>query len=90
MVMMSAEEVVTVKSADDMTDSDFERHMNMRHSESLGGLGTVEFSHTSTYVIHCWRMFHRTVHRIRLDINHEHAEYLGGSDEQQENRTKAG
>jgi hypothetical protein len=89
-VMVSAEEVVTVKSADSMSDSDFERHMNMRHHDSLGNLGRVDFAHTTAYVIHCWRMFHKSIHRIRVGINHEHAAYQGGGNEQQEDRTKAG
>lgn len=81
--MMSAEKVAVVKHSDDMDDNSFELHMNRRHSESLGGLSDVSFAHTSPYVMHCWRLFHRTLHRLRQpDINHEHAPYQGDRVEQ--------
>lgn len=88
--MVSAERVVVVKHGDDMDDNSFELHMNMRHAESLGGLSDVSFAHASGYVLHCWRIFHKTLHRLRQpDINHEHAPYLGDRLER-EDRSQAG
>lgn len=80
MSLMSAEKVVVVKHIDDMDDNSFELHMNNRHSDSLGGLSDISFAHATTYVVHCWRLFHKTLHRLRQGaITHEHAEYQGDS-----------
>jgi hypothetical protein len=89
--LVSAEDIALVKSAEDMSDSNFELHMNMRHPGESGGLGSIDLSHVSPYVVHCWRMFHRTIHRLRqAGMNHEHAQYQGDNDEQPQDRAKAG
>lgn len=80
MILVSADKVAIVKHGDDMDDNDFELHMNKRHADSLGGLSDVSLAHASSYVVHCWRLFHKTLHRLRQPgINHEHAEYLGSA-----------
>jgi hypothetical protein len=90
--LLSAEnDIALVKSAEDMDDNDFELHINMRHSGELGGLGDISLSHMSAYVVYCWRIFHRTIHRLRQSgMNHEHAPYRGGNGEQPTDRAKAG
>lgn len=66
-------EFTTVRAAEDMPREDFCRHMDMRHSESLGGLTGVPLF-MSDYVERCWRAFHTQLHRLRLQehIDHDH------------------
>jgi hypothetical protein len=90
-ILVSADNVALVKSVDDMDNNDFELHMNKRHSGELGGLGDISLTHMSAYVIYCWRIFHKTIHRLRQSgMNHEHAPYRGGNDEQSQDRAKVG
>lgn len=64
-----------VRSADNMSLEDFEMHMNMRHSDSLGGMEHITLRPSQQYVNFCWRKFHSTIHRLRADIMHEHGPY---------------
>lgn len=73
--MNSIEASTLVRSADNMDDEDFERHMNHRHSESLGGLDNINLEHCSDYVISCWRKFHNALHRWHPDTEHDHGPY---------------
>jgi hypothetical protein len=64
-----------VVSADEMDSATFRRHMNHRHLDSLGYAGRLPrrvFGTYSDYIEHCYRAFHSTLHRLRLDIEHEH------------------
>jgi hypothetical protein len=75
---MNTESVPLVRNADNMDDETFVMHMNSRHAGNLGGLEELNLDHASPYVVHCWRLFHNTIHRIftpdPLD-DHEHGEY---------------
>lgn len=78
-----------VRSADNMSLEDFEMHMNVRHKDSLGaGQEHLTLSSTTPYIVQCYRVFHRTLHRLRRDIEHEHGQYRPerNADEQQEDR----
>ena len=58
----------------DAMDADsFQKHMNNRHQDSLGGLTKIEIR--SEYLLLCYRNFHRRLHEVRLDLGHDHGEY---------------
>jgi hypothetical protein len=63
----------TVVSTGEMDDDTFIRHMNMRHSDSLGYLGRLRYFSES--VMSLWRVYHETLHRLRIDLRHEHEEH---------------
>lgn len=66
---------VTVPDADDMDDEIFAKHMSLRHGDSLGGMPELDPELIDDYVMRCWRAFHRRLHEIRHDLNHEHRGY---------------
>ena len=64
-----------VVSIDDMKSSTFLKHMNHRHEDSLGYAGMLPrlvFEGSDDYIERCYRAFHETLHRLRLDLPHEH------------------
>lgn len=61
-----------VRSAEDMDEHFFLMHLKKRHPESLIIAGFDKFA--SEYVEHCYRQFHVQLHKLRLDIPHEHEE----------------
>lgn len=52
----------------------FEKHMNSRHAGSLGGLS--ELTLPTAYLASCYKSFHDRLHRVRVDIQHDHKEYI--------------
>jgi hypothetical protein len=60
-----------VQPAENMDADIFAKHMNFRHPESMAGW-TLDAARTSPYVMRCYRAFHRTLHRLRPDLGHEH------------------
>lgn len=62
---------VTVPDADEMDDATFILHFNKRHKDSLGGLAGLLPS-IQPYVLSLYRAFHRRLHAIRIDLDHEH------------------
>ena len=60
-----------VVPSEEMDDRTFVRHMNKRHRDSLGGLARL-WETCDPYVTECYRVFHMQLHRLRLDIGHEH------------------
>jgi len=71
---METAEMIQVASADKMDDDTFAKHMTARHSESLGGLPALTFSHGRYGPAPAWRAFHRRLHALRPDLEHEHGE----------------
>lgn len=70
----SAEKLLVV-SIDDMDSGTFRIHMNRRHGGSLGYAGKLPrffFADNTEYIERCYRAFHNTLHRLSLDIGHEH------------------
>lgn len=69
------QEQVAVRNADDMDSYNFRKHMDFRHSNSLGGFRRLP-PFPNAYVEECWRSFHDTLHRLHLYgyINHDHGE----------------
>lgn len=65
-----------VKAPEAMPKQDFEMHMNMRHGDSLGGLEMLELGRCSDYVTLCWQRFHARLHRLRIDLDHDHEQYV--------------
>jgi hypothetical protein len=68
-----------VVSIDDMDSGTFRVHMNHRHQESLGYAGKLPrffFADNTEYIERCYRAFHRTLHRLRFDLGHEHQELV--------------
>ena len=66
-----------VVSTDEMDSNDFRRHLNGRHLDSLGYAGRLPilvFAGSDPYIEQCYRAFHNTLHRLRIDISHEHQE----------------
>jgi hypothetical protein len=57
---------------EEMDDEDFCRHMTKRHRDSLGGLSDIWPVAEST--TDAWRAFHNRLHRLRIDLQHEHEE----------------
>jgi hypothetical protein len=55
-----------------MSDEVFEKHMETRHAESLGYLTGLPLG--DAYLMGMWRAFHRQLHNLRIDIEHEHPE----------------
>lgn len=62
--------IFLVQNADEMDDDTFCMHMNKRHSSSLGGLASIEPVAPGT--TDAWRSFHDRLHRLRVDLRHEH------------------
>lgn len=60
-----------VRDADEMDSVAFAKHMTYRHLDSLGGLSYLSDS-LDEYVEECYRIFHDRLHRIRIDLEHEH------------------
>ena len=74
--MSDTDEIQLVRSADNMADDVFAKHMNSRHRESLGGLEALDLDNCGDYVILCWRKFHNALHRLNMvHISHEHGPY---------------
>jgi hypothetical protein len=69
---MATEGRTIVRSADRMDTETFCLHMTMRHSDSLGGMPELSPEHLTSYVEECWRAFHRRLHEIRPDLDHDH------------------
>jgi hypothetical protein len=67
-------ELELVISADEMDTATFAKHMNARHADSLGGLASLDFR-GKEHLAQMWRSFHNQLHRVRLDLNHEHAPF---------------
>ena len=63
-----------VIAADSMDYETFAKHMTRRHHESLGGLTELVLRKEDS-VSQAWRSFHRRLHRLRVDIGHEHQAY---------------
>lgn len=61
-----------VADPDQMSFLVFAKHFSFRHQDSLGGLRELP-EDMSEYVELCYRNFHRTLHRIRPDLEHEHS-----------------
>jgi hypothetical protein len=55
-----------------MSNENFEKHMEMRHPESLGYLSGLPLK--DKMLMKCWRTFHGHLHRWRIDLEHEHSE----------------
>lgn len=68
---MRVVEIQLVTNADDMDDETFCKHMSYRHQDSLGGMDEIWPVAEST--TDAWRSFHDRLHRLRLDIPHEHS-----------------
>lgn len=62
-----------VVSDEEMSDTTFIHHMNVRHPDSLGGLDKIWY--INEYVTDCWRAFHYRLHKIYFDLEHEHEGY---------------
>ncbi len=72
---MTAETTIpVVPAADDMDDDTFVLHFNKRHRDSLGGLTALRLQFLTPYVMECYRIFHERLHRVRIDLNHKHAD----------------
>jgi hypothetical protein len=65
-------EIDLVRSPDDMDDETFAMHMAYRHADSLGGLTSISASARTPGLIRAWRVFHDRLHRLRVDLLHEH------------------
>lgn len=78
MAAVTAEKILVVHTRD-MSHEDFARHMNTRHSDSLGDLNYLDWEYMGLDLGHhidvvmAWRAFHRRLHELRLDYDHEHA-----------------
>lgn len=72
--MSMTSEKVLVPAAEDMDDDTFAKHMSLRHGDSLGGLRNISFSLYNHGLATAWRAFHGRLTRLRLDLDHEHAE----------------
>jgi hypothetical protein len=73
-MVMKMTEIDLVRSPDDMDNETFARHMNKRHHDSLGGLASIRLSMASNGLADSWRAFHRRLHVLRVDLEHEHSE----------------
>ncbi len=58
---------------DNMDQDTFQKHMNARHGDSLGGLSELKL--TSVQVLLCYRAFHNKLHEFRPDLAHEHGDF---------------
>jgi hypothetical protein len=66
---------ILVVSIDDMDSAIFRYHMNHRHRDSLGFAGLLPkgfFADNTEYIERCYRAFHETLHRLGVDLEHEH------------------
>lgn len=63
--------ILVVAAEDSMDDNTFTKHMNARHSDSLGGLDELWFADEPTH--EAWRAFHWRLHQLRIDLEHEHS-----------------
>ena len=61
-----------VCAEEEMDEDTFTKHMNARHSDSLGGLDSLWFADEDVH--QCWRNFHWRIHELRIDLEHEHAD----------------
>jgi hypothetical protein len=71
----TAVDSILVISIDDMNAVAFRRHMNQRHGASLGFAGRLPkgfFEDNTDYIERCYRAFHETLHRLGVDLEHEH------------------
>lgn len=69
---MAILERLVVRATRRMSDEVFEKHMETRHAESLGYLTGLPLG--DAYLMGMWRAFHRQLHNLRIDIEHEHPE----------------
>ena len=68
---------ILIVSIDGMDSKTFRMHMNHRHGASLGFAGRLPkgfFEDNTEYIESCYRAFHRALHRLSVDIEHEHQE----------------
>lgn len=65
---------VVVVHPDSMSDEDFEKHMNARHSDGLGELEKIDL-HTNA-LVSVWRSYHNRLHMTRPSIAHEHGPFV--------------
>lgn len=66
---------IMVPSPADMGKENFRKHFNLRHADSLGGLSELD----ERFDANLWWRFHRRLHEIRIDLNHEHKEPENGN-----------
>lgn len=64
-----------VVSTNDMDREAFCLHMTHRHPDSLGDLDSLRPRHLSPEVEAMYRSFHRRLHSVRVDLEHEHEGY---------------
>jgi len=64
------QEIVIVPDPADMGKENFRKHFNKRHEDSLGGLAEL----SDHFDANLWWRFHRRLHELRIDFDHEHAE----------------
>lgn len=69
-------EIQVVVPEQEMDTETFILHLRHRHPDSRpAGAKPIEWF-VSDYVEYCYRMFHYQLHRLRVDMSHEHEEYL--------------
>jgi hypothetical protein len=61
-----------VANPEDMDKVTFAKHMTHRHGDSLGGMESLDPAHMSDEMEGIWRAFHDRLHRVRVDLGHEH------------------
>jgi hypothetical protein len=61
-----------VAAPQEMDNATFSRHMGLRHADSMGGLTDLQLGRYSNGLADSWRAFHDRLHRLRLDLDHEH------------------
>jgi hypothetical protein len=66
------DKVVIVPASDDLSDDNFIAHMNLRHSDSIGGLHSLWLINGS--VTDAWRAFHDRLHASGIHHAHSHRE----------------
>lgn len=71
---MAILERVLVTATENMTDKNFAKHMENRHSDSLGYLMGMQNVLSDHHLVRLWRLFHGHLHRWRIDLEHEHGE----------------
>lgn len=71
---MIASEIVLVQNADRMDRETFCLHMTHRHTDSLGGLKSLDPEALTEYTEELWRTFHDRLSSIKLrsELDHEH------------------
>ena len=65
------DEKLLVASIEDMDRYTFCRHFTKRHRDSLGGMQEL-LPHIDEGIEAAYRSFHRRLHRLRVDLPHEH------------------